>query len=278
MLRGHIVIVVVLALAMRNDQSYDAFRSMANYGGDAWLDLSAAAALLFALFTVAILFRITGHALATQTVVRSDLDARGRVGVMLLMLGVALVMWFWLDTPGLLIPVGIMIVLELVSIPLRGTSSRSAREFIGSIGPRLALCGVLLVAGWVASFTYDSAGVRWLLFAAGAVVAIQALITLRADLARIPPPDPALARAPHVRACDEIARLITALTGIVVGAAMARSAIGLVIYRRTRSRTPSPSRSRWWRWRRWRWRSALAWRCSEDRVLAGRFRRQQVSP
>jgi hypothetical protein len=91
---------------------------------------------------------------------------------------------------------------------------------------------VLLIAGWVASFTYHSAGVRWLLFAAGAVVAIQALITLRAHLARIPPPDPELAKEPHVRACDEIARLVTALTGIFVGAAMARSAIGLVIYRR----------------------------------------------
>ena len=225
------MIVVVLVLAMRNDQSYDAFRSLANYGGDAWLDLSAAAALLLALFTVAILFRITGRALATQTVVRSDLNARDRVGVMLLMLGVALVMWLWLDAPGLLIPVGIMIVLELVSIPLRGTSSRSAREFVGSISPRLALCGVLLGAGWVASFTYDSTGVRWLLFAAGCGRRDRGADHAAHASRSNPPPDPDLARAPHVRACDEIARLITALTGIVVGAAMARSAIGLVIYR-----------------------------------------------
>lgn len=214
LVRGHLVLVAVLALGLRNRQTFDAIRRLAR--GD---ELAGTEVLALAVTVIGCACAIRYLAeLAGREAVRVDPDTapadsptppraapgRSRISDLLeltdandrransrlwhgaLATALALVMAFFLGAPGGLIPVVIWIVLEILSLPLRprrpdnqpiGAAHRRAvwrRRVAVAFGIVAAIVGV----AWVFHLLGDASWVRWLLIVLGVGVALQALSRL----------------------------------------------------------------------------------------------------
>ena len=215
-LRAHVVIVVVLALAVRGAQAMDAIRVLArresiDVGGSIVLVVAVAVCAIALRYLAELVGREVGHLAyapdaapaptrhtgrrrararsaiddflgSPRDATETETDRRVWFGAGIGAVGV--VMALFLDAPGLLIPVAIWLVIELLSIPLRPVPQgdlaagvrrgRALRRLVVAAGAVAVLTG----AAWLAHLAGGAAGVRWLLAALGVVVAAGALTAL----------------------------------------------------------------------------------------------------
>lgn len=210
--RAHVVIVVVLAFAVRNAQAMDAIRLLA--GGDGVKRRTALVIVAIAVVAVAVRYlaeligREVGHLVfvhptapppapvgpgrtrsAIEGFVGDARDASERETDRRVWFGAGIgalgaVMALFLDAPGLLVPVALWAVIELLSIPLRPASPADLAAGLGRrrAWRRLAVAAggivALVLLAWGAHAIAGAPGVRYLLAALGLAVAFLALIEL----------------------------------------------------------------------------------------------------
>lgn len=275
LMRANIVIVLIIFLALRNPQAYDSIRALVDHDADAGssrLDFVPAVFLVALAVGAGVTIRVLGELLVRQ--VRGDGRTRvaGRVGHALIVVSLALVFWLFLDSPGLLVAVGLYVALELLSLPLRGgevvaaddeqlkpwvqARSEQFSTWRASLQLRhwLSIVGAvaLFLLCWLASALGSSSTVRWVLVVFSSLVALHAILdlTLRklapdwsgtnlllGDGADEEPPardhdedDEHRSRVASTSDVSVIAHVLGALVSIAIGAAVARSALGLIIY------------------------------------------------
>ena len=265
LLRASVAIVIVVILALRNPQAYDSIRALVSHSADkgsSGIDDIQAFLLVVLALGAGVVIRVLGELLVRQIRGGIPTGAAGRIGHALIVLALALVFWLFLDSPGLLVALGIYLSLELLSLPLKGgevtdaddehlrpyVESRAARlraefdEFKAPHWLSILAAGALVVVTVVGSVLGGSAAVRWILVVFGALVALHAVLDI--TLRQLAPEwryttrllgdevgEEAVEFDPEIRAAvSNIAYVLGALIPIAIGATIARSALGLIIY------------------------------------------------